>query len=149
MEHLYDYRKFSILYVDDEELSLKYFTLAFGDTFRVLTATSAQEGLKRLEEHQDEIGLLMTDQRMPGEKGVWLLERARELRPRIIRVLATAYADMEAAISAVNSGAIYKYVTKPWDPAQLETRSSAGWSSSSSSASATSCCRRSSRCCGT
>ncbi len=120
MEHLYDYRKFSILYVDDEELSLKYFTLAFGDTFRVLTATSAQEGLKRLEEHQDEIGLLMTDQRMPGEKGVWLLERARELRPRIIRVLATAYADMEAAISAVNSGAIYKYVTKPWDPAQLE-----------------------------
>jgi len=62
----------------------------------------------------------MTDQRMPGEKGVWLLEKARQLRPRIIRILATAYADMEAAIAAVNTGAIYKYVTKPWDPPQLE-----------------------------
>jgi two-component system probable response regulator PhcQ len=120
MEQLYDYRKFPILYVDDEELSLKYFTLAFGDQFRVLTATNAQEGLKLLEAHQDEIGLLMTDQRMPGEKGVWLLERARQLRPRIIRILATAYADMDAAIAAVNAGAIYKYVTKPWDPPQLE-----------------------------
>ena len=64
--------------------------------------------------------MLMTDQRMPGEKGVWLLEKARQLRPRIIRILATAYADMDAAIAAVNTGAIYKYVTKPWDPPQLE-----------------------------
>jgi two-component system probable response regulator PhcQ len=76
--------------------------------------------LKLLEEHKDEIGLLMTDQRMPGEKGVWLLERARQLRPQIIRILATAYSDMEAAIAAVNTGAIYKYVTKPWDPPEME-----------------------------
>src|SRR5271157_119380 len=120
MDHQYDYRKFPVLYVDDEEKSLKYFTRAFEDQFRILTATNAQDGLKLLEEHKDEIGLLMTDQRMPGEKGVWLLEKARQLRPRIIRILATAYADMEAAIAAVNTGAIYKYVTKPWDPPQLE-----------------------------
>ena len=120
MENLYNYKKFAILYVDDEEKSLKYFTRAFEDQFRILTAPNAQEGLKLLEAHKDEIGLLMTDQRMPGEKGVWLLERARQLRPRIIRILATAYADMEAAIAAVNTGAIYKYVTKPWDPPQLE-----------------------------
>src|SRR5499427_3652696 len=120
MEHLYDYKKHAILYVDDEEKSLKYFHRAFGDLFRIFTAASAQDGLKLLEEHKDEIGLLMTDQRMPGEKGVWLLEKARQLRPRIIRILATAYADMEAAIAAVNTGAIYKYVTKPWDPPQLE-----------------------------
>jgi len=62
----------------------------------------------------------MTDQRMPGEKGVWLLEKARQLRPRVLRILVTAYADMDAAIAAVNSGAIYKYVTKPWDPPQLD-----------------------------
>src|SRR3974390_379077 len=77
-------------------------------------------GLKLLEQHKDEIGVLMTDQRMPGEKGVWLLERARHMRPQIIRILATAYADMDAAIAAVNTGAIYKYVNKPWDPPQLE-----------------------------
>src|SRR5437899_10513751 len=62
----------------------------------------------------------MTAKRMPGEKGIWLLEKARQLRPRIIRILATAYSDMEAAIAAVNTGAIYKYVTKPWDLPQLE-----------------------------
>jgi two-component system, probable response regulator PhcQ len=120
MENLYDYKKFAILYVDDEEMSLTNFARAFGDQFRVFTATNAQDGFKLLEKHADEIGLLMTDQRMPGEKGVWLLERARQLRPRVLRMLVTAYADMDAAIAAVNSGAIYKYVTKPWDPPQLE-----------------------------
>jgi len=121
MQTLYDYKKFAILYVDDEEKSLKYFKRAFEEQFQILTAPNAQEGLKLLEEHKDQIGLLMTDQRMPGEKGVWLLERARQINPHIIRILATAYADMEAAIAAVNTGAIYKYVTKPWDPPQLET----------------------------
>jgi two-component system, probable response regulator PhcQ len=120
MENLYNYKRFAILYVDDEEKSLANFSRAFGDQFHIFTASNAQEGLKLLEQHADEIGLLMTDQRMPGEKGVWLLERARKLRPHMIRVLVTAYADMDAAIAAVNSGAIYKYVTKPWDPPQLE-----------------------------
>src|SRR5438552_6783374 len=120
MEHLYDYKKHAILYVDDEEKSLKYFTRAFEDQFQILTAANAQDGLKLLEAHKDEIGLLMTDQRMPGEKGIWLLEKARQLRPRVIRILATAFSDMDAAVAAVNSGAIYKYVTKPWDPPQLE-----------------------------
>jgi two-component system probable response regulator PhcQ len=120
MNNLYDYKKFAVLYVDDEEKSLKYFARAFEDQFRILTAPNAQDGLKLLEEHKDDIGVLMTDQRMPGEKGVWLLEKARQLRPRIVRILATAYSDMDAAIAAVNTGAIYKYVTKPWDPPQLE-----------------------------
>jgi two-component system, probable response regulator PhcQ len=120
MQNLYDYKRFAVIYVDDEEQSLKAFTRVFQDQFRILTATNAQDGLKLLEAHKDEVGLLMTDQRMPGEKGVWLLEKTRQLRPRIVRVLATAYADMEAAIAAVNTGAIYKYVTKPWDVPQLE-----------------------------
>ncbi len=120
MESLYDYKKFAVLYVDDEEKSLKYFARAFADEFRIFTAANAQDGFKLLEQHKDEIGLLMSDQRMPGEKGVQLLEKARQLRPRIVRILATAYSDMEAAIAAVNTGAIYKYVMKPWDPPQLE-----------------------------
>src|ERR1700730_8779319 len=120
MKDLQDYKKFAILYVDDEEKSLKYFARAFEDQFRIFTAVNAADGLRLLEEHKDDIGLLMTDQRMPGEKGVWLLEKARQLRPRIVRILATAYSDMEAAVAAVNTGAIYKYVTKPWDPPQLE-----------------------------
>lgn len=120
MQPLYDYKRFAVLYVDDEEKSLKNFTRAFSEQFRILTAPNAHEGLKLLDQHKLDIGLLMTDQRMPGEKGVWLLERARQHNPRIIRILATAYADMDAAIAAVNTGAIYKYITKPWDPPSLE-----------------------------
>jgi two-component system probable response regulator PhcQ len=120
MENQYDHKRFAVLYVDDEEKSLTSFTRAFGEDFRIFTAASAPEGLRLLEAHADEIGVLLTDQRMPGENGVWLLERARHLRPRILRMLVTAYTDMEAAIAAVNSGAIYKYISKPWDPPQLE-----------------------------
>jgi two-component system probable response regulator PhcQ len=120
MENLYDYKKFAVVYVDDEKMALKAFNLAFGDTFRIFTANNAQDGLRILRERGDEIGILMTDQKMPGEKGVWLLEQARQLRPRILRILVTAYTDFEAAIEAVNTGAIYKYVSKPWDPVQLE-----------------------------
>src|ERR1700743_62321 len=116
----YDYKKFAVLYVDDEERSLTNFTRAYGEEFRIFTATNAVDGFKLFEQHADEIGILMTDQRMPGEKGVWLLERCRQLRPRVLRMLVTAFADMDAAISAVNTGAIYKYITKPWDPGQLE-----------------------------
>ena len=120
MPNAHDHKKFAILYVDDVEESLVSFTRAFSDVFRIFTAPNAQDGLKLLEQHADEIGILMTDQRMPGEKGVWLLERARALRPQILRILVTAYTDMDATINAVNSGAIYKYLTKPWKPTELE-----------------------------
>src|SRR2546422_6360603 len=120
MEHFLDYRKCTILYIDDEEKSLKSFNRAFRDRFRILTAANASDGYRLLEQHRHEIGLLMTDQRMPGEKGVQFLERARQLHPRAIRILTTAYSDLDVAIEAVNSGAIYKYVTKPWDIPQLQ-----------------------------
>jgi two-component system probable response regulator PhcQ len=115
-----EYRRFAILYVDDEEMSLRGFERAFGAQFRILTARSAADGLEIIQKQGSSIAVLMTDQRMPGEKGVWLLEQTRRLYPRILRILVTAYADMDAAVAAVNSGAIYKYVHKPWDPPALE-----------------------------
>lgn len=116
----YDYRKFAVLYVDDEEMSLMMVKRAYGAQFRIFTASSADEGLKMLLEHQAEIGVLMTDQQMPDRTGVWLLEQARRQCPMVVRILATAYSNMDAAIAAVNSGGIYYYVTKPWDPGELE-----------------------------
>ena len=120
MEDFSDYRNCTILYVDDEEKSLKYFSRAFEGKFRILCAADAAEGYRLLEQHRNEIGLLITDQRMPHEKGVEFLQRARQLHPKAIRILTTAYSDLDVAIEAVNSGAIYKYVTKPWDVPQLE-----------------------------
>ena len=115
-----DYKKYSVLYVDDEEKSLKSFQRAFGHQFKILTAKTALEGFQMLEDHVDEVGLLITDQLMPGEKGVWLLDKVRQLRPDVLRILATAYSDIDAVVQAVNTGAIYHYLTKPWDPQQLE-----------------------------
>ncbi len=115
-----DYRRYAILYVDDEEQSLKYFRHAFEDCFEIYTAPSAAEGYRVLEHQRDRIGVLMTDQRMPGESGVTLLEKARKLDPRILRILVTAYSDLETAIDSVNNGAVFHYLTKPWDPELLE-----------------------------
>lgn len=120
MQPYYDYKKFAMLYVDDEEKSLKYFQRAFGETFRILTANNAADGLKLLQEHRSDIGLILTDQRMPGETGVQFLEKARPVHPRAIRIMVTAFSDLNSAIDAVNTGAIYKYITKPWDVQELE-----------------------------
>jgi len=119
MEPFYDYKKFAVLYVDDEEKSLKYFKETFGDQFTILTAPNAEEGFRILKENIDRIAILVTDQRMPGEKGVQLLEKSRQIKPRVLRILVTAYSDLETAIDSVNTGAIYKYITKPWDVPQL------------------------------
>ena len=108
-----DYKRYFILYVDDEEMSLKYFQKTFGNEFRILTAANAADGLKLIQERGDEIGVLLTDQRMPGEKGLQLLERARQLRPRMVRMMITAYADFGVTVDAVNHGNIFRYVSKP------------------------------------
>jgi excisionase family DNA binding protein len=121
MERSVDYRKYAILYVDDEEQSLKYFIRAFQDKFTIFGAADAQEGYRLLEEHRDDIALLLVDQRMPGEKGVKFLQTARRLHPNAIRILTTAYSDFEVAVEAVNSAGISNYIIKPWDISELET----------------------------
>ena len=120
MERLADYQNCTILYVDDEEKSLVNFSRVFRNKFNILSAASASEGYRLLEQHRDEIALLMTDQRMPGEKGVDFLKRARQVQPKAVYILTTAYSDFDVAIEAVNSGAISKLITKPWDIPQLE-----------------------------
>ena len=120
MKLLYDYKSYSILYVDDETISLKYFKANFEDRFRIMTAADASEAFRLFELHKDDIGILIADQRMPSMTGVELLEKVRQQRPKMIRMLATAYSDLDAAIAAVNTGAIYKYISKPWDIQELE-----------------------------
>lgn len=109
-----------ILIVDDEPQAVKYFKKAFGGNYSVLTATSADEAEALVLSGQHNIGLVITDQRMPGRSGVNLLNRIRQERPDIIRMLTTAYADLDSAIEAVNKGEVYRYLTKPWDLRVLE-----------------------------
>lgn len=120
MNNNYDYRKFALLYVDDEVQTASNFHAYFSDTFDVVIANSGEEAWSLFSENPDRFGIVMTDQRMPQSSGVEFLEKVRASRPRVLRILATAYSDLDAAIAAVNTGAIYKYVTKPWDPPIME-----------------------------
>ncbi len=107
--------KYSVLFVDDEEKALKYFSRLYSDDFTIITAPNVDAAKVILKQQADSIGVLITGQRMPGEKGVDLLNYAREEHPQIVRLLTTAYADLSDAIEAVNNGEILRYITKPWD----------------------------------
>ncbi len=108
-------RKTGILYIDDEEKALKYFRLAFAQKFEIFTAMSGQEGLRLLRSESDRIAIVISDQRMPEMLGAELLEMVRNEYPDMVRILTTAYSDLDSAIQAVNRGHIYQYVVKPWE----------------------------------
>ncbi len=110
-----------ILYVDDEAMALKYFERLVKPLAPVLTAPSVEAGKAILREHGDEIAVLVSDQRMPGAQGNELLRYARDHHPSIVRMLTTAYSELGEAIEAINSGEIYRYITKPWDLESLRT----------------------------
>ncbi len=85
--------------------------------FRVLKATSAAEGIRLLRE--EEIHLIMTDQRMPQITGVEFLQKVKARNPRAVRLLFTGYADLESIIAAINQGHVYQFLKKPWQPEEL------------------------------
>ncbi len=104
-----------ILYVDDEAMALKYFDRLVSPLAPVITASSAAEGKAVLDQRGQEIAVLVSDQRMPGANGNELLRYARAQHPAVVRMLTTAYSELGEAIEAINSGEIYRYITKPWD----------------------------------
>ena len=116
-------RRPAILAVDDEPAVLaavaRDLRRGFGEEYRILRAGSGPEALELLREVRargDQVALLVADQRMPGMSGTDYLVEARKLAPEAKRVLLTAYADTEAAISAINDVALDYYLLKPWDP---------------------------------
>lgn len=104
-----------ILFVDDEEMTRKTFQRIAGKEFEVLTAESVPSAKALLDVHAEDIGVLLSDQRMPGQLGVELLEYCRDAYPWIVRMLTTAYSDLADAIAAVNRGEIIRYIEKPWN----------------------------------
>lgn len=104
-----------VLFVDDEDKARKYFEMAFKRHYRVFTAESGKRGLEVLQEEHANLSLVVSDQRMPEMLGVDFLTQVRQFYPDKIRILTTAYSDLESAIRSVNEGKIYQYVTKPWD----------------------------------
>ncbi len=108
-----------ILFVDDEENILKSLQrMLLDEEYQVLTADSGAAGLELLRRESD-VGLIVSDQRMPGMSGVEFLQQARQITPDAQRIVLTGHADISAAIGAINEGGAHRYLHKPWNDDEL------------------------------
>ena len=112
-----DKKDFSILFVDDEEHNLTSFNATFRREYNIFTALSGKEGIEIL--RNNKIHLIITDQRMPEMTGIQFLEKIVPEYPDIIRMILTGFSDVEAIIDAINTGRVFRYITKPWDANDL------------------------------
>jgi response regulator RpfG family c-di-GMP phosphodiesterase len=106
-----------VLIVDDEPDVCDSVQDLLRREFRVLKAHSAEEGYRLMQE--EEVHIVMSDQRMPQMTGVELLSKLKARHPHAIRMLFTGYADLESVIAAINQGHIYQFLKKPWQPEEL------------------------------
>lgn len=107
----------SVLYVDDEEDNLTVFKSTFRREFTIHLAKSGAEGIEILK--NNEIQVIITDQRMPEMTGIQFLESVNPVYPDCIRMILTGFSDVEAIIKAINNGKVYRYITKPWNKDEL------------------------------
>ena len=111
-------KKFTILYVDDEQQNLISFKASFRRDYDIQTALSGEEGMEIL--RKKEVHLIISDQRMPKMTGVQFLEKTLPETPDSIRMILTGFSDITAIINAINHGKVFRYVTKPWDERELK-----------------------------
>ena len=103
-----------LLLVDDEENILRSLKrLLRQEGYTILTASSGQEGLELLKENK--IGVIISDQRMPNMSGTEFLSKVKEKYPDNVRIVLSGYTDLNSVTDAINQGAIYKFLTKPWE----------------------------------
>lgn len=108
-----------ILYVDDEEGNLLAFVASFRKYYeKIYTATSAKEAMEIMHKHP--IDVVLTDQRMPDMTGVQLLEAISPEFPDTFRLIVTGFSDIDAVISSINTGKVFRYIKKPWNATELK-----------------------------
>jgi serine phosphatase RsbU (regulator of sigma subunit)/CheY-like chemotaxis protein len=112
-------QKLKMLIVDDEPDNLDLLYRTFRLDFQVLRAESAPAALELLEK-QGEVAIIISDQRMPEMLGTEFLSRTVDRFPDTIRIVLTAYTDVKDLVDAINSGKVFKYITKPWNQQQLQ-----------------------------
>jgi serine/threonine-protein kinase len=108
----------TLLLIDDEERILRSMRMLFFSGYNVRMTTDPHEALKILREER--VHVIVSDQRMPLMQGSELLRLARETSPATMRILLTGYSDLEASIASVNEGEVFRYLTKPWDAAEVK-----------------------------
>lgn len=111
-------KKRKLLLVDDERNILGALSRVFRkDGYEIFRGDSGLEGLEILKEH--EIGVIISDQRMPEMTGVEFLSQVKDLYPDTVRIVLSGYTDLQSVTDAINEGAIFKFLTKPWDDEQI------------------------------
>ncbi len=108
-----------ILLVDDEQENLRALERTLRGRFELVSCSTPQEALARVT--QEEFAVIISDQRMPGMLGTDLLSRVAQAKPLVTRVILTAYTETKEILDAINRAEIYRYITKPWDNAELVT----------------------------
>ncbi len=111
--------EYNLLYVDDEKENLFVFKASLDHLYNVFTAESGRDALNILYQHT--IHVIFVDQRMPEMNGIQLLGKVSRSYPDTIRVLVTAYSDIDVVIDAINKGSVYRYIRKPWDNEEIQT----------------------------
>jgi len=111
--------KIKVLYIDDEVNNLQSFKATFRYDYQVLLASSAQEALDVMASESD-ICVVLSDQRMPSKTGIQFFEEMRHLYPLPVRILITAYTDIETVIDGINRGHIFRYIKKPWVASDIQ-----------------------------
>jgi DNA-binding NtrC family response regulator len=114
-----------ILCVDDEPSILRGFERVLNGTFPIQTATSGEEGLALIT-GPEPFAVVVSDMRMPGMDGIQFLRKLKEIAPDTVRMMLTGNADQQTAIDAVNKGSIFRFLTKPCSPEDLEQAIAAG-----------------------
>jgi len=112
-------RKLKMLVVDDEPDNLDLLYRTFRRDFNVLKADSGMSALEILAA-EGEVAVIISDQRMPEMKGTEFLSKTLPQFPDTVRIILTGFTDIEDLVEAINSGQVYKYITKPWDPGELK-----------------------------
>ena len=112
--------KLKLMVVDDEPDNLDLLYRTFRREFRVYKADSALNALEILQQ-EGEMAIIISDQRMPEMNGTEFLSQTVERFPDTIRILLTGYTDVEDLVEAINSGQVFKYITKPWSPEALKS----------------------------
>jgi two-component system response regulator HupR/HoxA len=107
----------NILIVDDQPEILNALERQLRDNYKIYTAGSGLGALDLLKKHS--FAVILADQRMPNMTGVEFFRRSIEIQPEALRILITAYADINASINAINEGKIFYYISKPWEPDDL------------------------------
>lgn len=110
--------KIHVLYIDDEDNNLKSFRATLRKDFKIFTAIDAEEGLKIAKE--EEVHVVIADQRMPGMTGTEFFEELVKFNPDPIRILLTGYSDIASVIDAINKGEVYRFIDKPWNIEQIK-----------------------------